>query len=129
MPRGGKRENSGRKSAWHHSPSTVIRVPEVLATQILEVAHHLDQGGIIEIVTEPEKPIIETVTKPKSPAPVEGDGWLTTREAWSQLGEPKAWNTFRKMKPQALLNEYGVEIDLQRKVKGRTDSRWMRFKE
>lgn len=51
MPRGGHRENSGRKPAWLSSNVTrAIRVPEPLADRILEIARTLDQGEEIEIV-------------------------------------------------------------------------------
>ena len=45
MVRGGHRENAGRKSEWLSVGTTrPIRVPELLADQILEIARKLDRG-------------------------------------------------------------------------------------
>jgi hypothetical protein len=52
MPRGGYREGSGSKPSWRHGETKTIRVPEVLVNQILEYARKLDEGDIIEPVTE-----------------------------------------------------------------------------
>ena len=54
MPRGGYRKNSGNKSGWKHGKTKVIRVPEVLADQILEYAKKLDLG----ILEEDKKEIV-----------------------------------------------------------------------
>lgn len=43
MPRGGKREGSGAKPKWRHGKTTVIRVPEALADDILDYARKLDK--------------------------------------------------------------------------------------
>lgn len=45
MPRGGSRPGSGRKSNWHHSDTTVIRVPKQLIPQIMEYATSLDRSA------------------------------------------------------------------------------------
>lgn len=44
MPRGGKREGSGAKPKWENGRTTVIRVPEALADDILDYARKLDKG-------------------------------------------------------------------------------------
>lgn len=44
MPRGGYRPGSGGKSKWKHGKTKVIRVPEVLADQVLQYARELDEG-------------------------------------------------------------------------------------
>lgn len=51
MPRGGYREGAGGKSKWIHGKTTVIRVPEVLAEEVLRVARLLDQGRTVDDVT------------------------------------------------------------------------------
>ncbi len=51
MP-GGKREGAGRKSAWVRGKTTVIRVPEVLADEVLRLAHLLDEGKLVDDVTK-----------------------------------------------------------------------------
>ncbi|MGK7895464.1 MAG: hypothetical protein AB4372_18055 [Xenococcus sp. (in: cyanobacteria)] len=60
MPRGGKREGAGRKTQWvsgcTFSETTVIRVPITLKNKLLEIAHRLDAGEEIDLVT---KSIIE----------------------------------------------------------------------
>ena len=56
MPRGGRRKGAGRKTAWESGCSfaetTVIRVPEVLKDEILEIAHRLDAGEEIDLDTK-----------------------------------------------------------------------------
>ena len=138
MPRGGSRKGAGRKSSWNNKETTVIRVPKVFADQLLFIAQRLDKGEAIELVTKSKSDPIDKVTKSNKNKGLvtnskagqlqlmEESGWLTTREVWDALGQPKAWNTFRKMKERALA-DYGLEIDLSRKVKGKTDSRWLRF--
>jgi ribosomal protein S15P/S13E len=55
MPRGGRRENAGKKSTWESGRSfaetKVIRVPIEFADQLLELAHEIDAGGSIDLVT------------------------------------------------------------------------------
>ena len=51
MPRGGYRENAGRKSEWVSSSQTQpIRVPEWMAEKVLEFARKLDNGEVIDNV-------------------------------------------------------------------------------
>ena len=52
MPRGGYRKKAGRKSKWKHGKTTSIRVPKVLASQILDWAVRIDRGLDIEIVAD-----------------------------------------------------------------------------
>jgi len=63
MPRGGHRENAGRKSGWEHPETTVIRVPQFLANQLLEIARKLDKGESLDLITESEDSGIELVTE------------------------------------------------------------------
>ena len=55
MPRGGRREGAGRKTQWVSGctfpETTVIRVPSVLRDKILDIAHRLDAGDDIDLVT------------------------------------------------------------------------------
>lgn len=56
MPRGGRREGAGRKTAWESGctfpETTVIRVPKYLKDEILEIAHRLDAGEEIDLDTK-----------------------------------------------------------------------------
>lgn len=52
MGRGGYREGSGSKPKWIHGKTKTIRVPEVLVGRILEIAHMLDEGKVIDDVTQ-----------------------------------------------------------------------------
>lgn len=45
MPRGGKREGSGGKPTWKHGKTKTIRVPDALATKVLEIARIIDEGN------------------------------------------------------------------------------------
>lgn len=55
MPRGGKRERSGRRSTWasgcKFEDTKVIRVPAAIADRVLAIAHHLDSGLVVELVS------------------------------------------------------------------------------
>lgn len=51
MP-GGKREGAGRKPSWVRGKTTVIRVPEVLAGEVLRLARLLDEGRVVDDVTK-----------------------------------------------------------------------------
>lgn len=52
MPRGGYREGAGGKSKWVRGKTTVIRVPEALAEEILRLAKLLDEGKSVDDVTK-----------------------------------------------------------------------------
>lgn len=52
MPRGGHRENAGRKTSWKNSETQVIRVPKVFAPQLLKIAKDLDIGQVIDSVPQ-----------------------------------------------------------------------------
>ena len=55
MPRGGRRENAGKKSRWESgrtfAETKVIRVPTEFAEQLLDIARRLDAGESIESAT------------------------------------------------------------------------------
>lgn len=52
MSRGGKRKGSGSKPKWRSGKTKTVRVPESLAQEILQIAHKLDEGDIIDYDTE-----------------------------------------------------------------------------
>ncbi len=52
MPRGGRREGAGGKPTWKNGKTKTIRVPVVLAEEILRIARQLDEKGTIEYDTE-----------------------------------------------------------------------------
>ena len=56
MPKGGIRPRSSDgsldhllKPKWKQGKTRTIRVPKVLADQLLDIAHHLDDGGAIDL--------------------------------------------------------------------------------
>ena len=53
MPRGGARENSGRKPKWNLGETKAIRVPVAIADTILEIARRLDEGETAESIVIP----------------------------------------------------------------------------
>jgi hypothetical protein len=61
MVRGGKREGSGNKPGWKNGKTKVIRVPEVLADQILQYARELDEGKIKSIDAKEITPMLNIV--------------------------------------------------------------------
>jgi predicted phage tail protein len=66
MPRGGYREKAGRKSGWNHSETTVIRVPQALAQELLEIAKTLDRGESLDSITESKSQETDSVTESNS---------------------------------------------------------------
>lgn len=64
-PRGGYRENAGRKSGWNHKDTCTIRIPKEFASQLVEIARRLDKGEKIDNDTESIKREKDLVTKSK----------------------------------------------------------------
>lgn len=65
MPRGGKRKGAGRKTSWasgcHFKDTKLIRVPVVIADQVLDYAHRLDAEDISnELVTKSNNKRVST---------------------------------------------------------------------
>lgn len=58
MPRGGARENSGRKPKWNLGETKAIRVPVAIADTILEIARRLDEGETPESIVIPRAGIV-----------------------------------------------------------------------
>lgn len=52
MPRGGHRENAGRKASWKNSETQVIRVPRIFVPQLIQIAKDLDEGKALDLVTK-----------------------------------------------------------------------------
>ena len=52
MAKGGRREGAGAKPSWKHGKTKTIRVPIVLADEILAIARELDNNGQLESDTE-----------------------------------------------------------------------------
>ena len=59
MPKGGIRPRSSDgsldhllKPKWKQGKTRTIRVPKVLADQLLDIAHHLDEGGKIDLTQD-----------------------------------------------------------------------------
>lgn len=64
-PRGGYRENAGRKSGWNHKDTCTIRIPKEFASQLVEIARRLDEGEKIDNDTESIHREKDLVTKSK----------------------------------------------------------------
>jgi hypothetical protein len=62
MTRGGYREKAGRKSTWvsgcKFEETKLIRVPIAISDRVLEIAHKLDNGESIDLVTESNNEIV-----------------------------------------------------------------------
>lgn len=52
MARGGARKGAGRKSKWRNRKTKMIRVPEALSEDLLEIARKLDSGETIEFESD-----------------------------------------------------------------------------
>ena len=64
--RGGRRENAGRKATWNHKDTITIRVPKVIATQVMEVARRVDCGEKIDFITKSISAAFDSVTDSKA---------------------------------------------------------------
>lgn len=64
MARGGKREGAGGKPTWKNGKTKTIRVPIVLAEEILRIARELDKKGVIERDTGSKMLDLSGVTVP-----------------------------------------------------------------
>lgn len=85
MSRGGIRENAGRKSTWKSgckfSQTKLIRVPTALVDQLLEIAHKLDSGEILDLVTKRKSlPTTSSTTTSIDETPVISPGQLSLLE-------------------------------------------------
>lgn len=62
MTRGGYREKAGRKSTWvsgcKFEDTKLIRVPSAIADRLLEIAHNLDSGELIDSDTKSDNEIV-----------------------------------------------------------------------
>jgi hypothetical protein len=65
MPRGGKREGAGGKPTWRNGKTKTIRVPIVLAEEVLKIARELDEKGFIERDTESKVLNLSGITVPE----------------------------------------------------------------
>jgi hypothetical protein len=65
MPRGGRREGAGGKPTWKNGKTKTIRVPVVLADEILRIARELDEEGVIERDTESKVIDLSKITVPE----------------------------------------------------------------
>ena len=60
---GGARENAGRKSIWKHKETCTIRIPQVFAPKLHEIAQKWDKDPALENKTESSSESIDFVTK------------------------------------------------------------------
>jgi hypothetical protein len=61
--RGGKRKGGGRPSNWQQKPTCTIRVPEIFAKILVEIAQELDKGLNEVIVIDPKKMAVSPQVK------------------------------------------------------------------
>lgn len=70
MTRGGYREKAGRKSTWvsgcKFEETKLIRVPIAISDRVLEIAHKLDNGEVIDLVSESNNEIVTESIEDKS---------------------------------------------------------------
>jgi len=78
MPRGGRRENSGRKLKWNLGKTKAVRIPEAIADTIMEVAKRLDRGESIESIVIPESKAVKVNLSPDDLGESEGQSELSS---------------------------------------------------
>ncbi len=61
--RGGRRENAGRKATWKNPDTMTIRVPKIITAKVMELAHRLDSGEHIDLVSKSNSGANEFVTE------------------------------------------------------------------
>jgi hypothetical protein len=76
MPRGGARENSGRKPKWNLGETKAIRVPVAIADTILEIARRLDDGENLESIIIPKSDATMPPQASDEPGESQGHGSL-----------------------------------------------------
>ncbi len=54
-------------NTWNNKDTVTIRVPKLIATQVMELAHRLDYGEIIELDTESKNPNNDCVIQSNFP--------------------------------------------------------------
>ena len=106
--RGGSREGAGRKTTWvsgcKQEDTKPIRVPKVIAERLLEVAHKLDAGEVIELDTQSKrKKIVKSTLESKLTAVEE---CLTK---WRQYSNECSSNPSTRMQK---LRQMLVELEL-----------------
>jgi hypothetical protein len=103
--RGGIRQGAGRKTTWasgcKQEDTKPIRVPKVIANQILEIAHKLDAGQVIDLDIQSKE---ETVTKSKLELKLSAVEKCLTK--WRQLCSSKSSTEMQK------LEQMLVELEL-----------------
>jgi hypothetical protein len=52
MARGGRRLGAGSKLSWKHGKTKTIRVPIVLADEILQLARKMDESDLLEFMSD-----------------------------------------------------------------------------
>jgi hypothetical protein len=103
MGRGGKRENSGRRSNWQSSSETkAIRVPEWMIDDLMKVAKQLDEGESINQLSD------ENIHKEKI------DSLKVIIEKWQSKLPIDNPNTPRWKNTAALLRELSKAIENDR---------------
>jgi len=58
-----RKRGGGRPSNWNNSSTSTLRVPTILTSVLLEIAHQLDQGLKVPLVIDPEKLRVYPQTK------------------------------------------------------------------
>lgn len=71
MSRGGKRKGAGRRSTWKSGckfeDTKLIRVPTAIASEVMEIAHRLDSGESLDLVTKSKEHTQLSLLPPNEP--------------------------------------------------------------
>jgi hypothetical protein len=112
MPRGGKRKGSGRKSTWKSGckfeDTKLIRVPKAIADELLNIAHKLDSGETLDLVTKPKG---QLSLLGESSLEIIKDNLLNGVELAKRLGVSSAAFTPVLKKGEEAFKKYTVERD------------------
>lgn len=100
MPRGGHREKSGRKSTWKSGckfeDTKLIRVPRAIADQLLEIAHKIDTGESLDLVTKENADSLNSILA-----------------RWRHQSESYSMNNTRWSKVRVMLDEIEISLGIK----------------
>ena len=102
-----------------------IEALEQIISEVDQSKPKVEQKSL-EIKVEPEKEEPKKSVAQSRPISKlnQNTEWLTTKEAFTAYGSDSSYETFRKLKPQQLLERFGLETDINRKKeKGK---RWIK---
>jgi uncharacterized small protein (DUF1192 family) len=89
--------------------------------------------GQLELIPNKDLPLShvssELLSEPQRELSDMGEeaGWMTTKEVFEILKPTLSYTTFRRLSPEKLHKLYGLQVDPQRREKGKHNAKWLRL--